>query len=156
VILSKLGGARRMAVLTLVALVIAVGAGTAYLHYSHPRDEDSFLASMQDSWNGELRRFVSHSPEQVVSEGDRACDWLTRQRWVRPDLSGDTSGDVTGVALLARYAQDTRGDERLAFSQYRERMVRYIGHLAWQHLCGVAFELRHTHHPFIPRDSSNT
>ena len=139
---------RRIAVLGVAGLLVAVGGGIGFLYASHPRDEAGFLRSVQGSWNDELRTFVDQSPEQVVSEGDRACEWLAKQSWAAPDLVGDVSGDVTGVALLARFAEETRGEERLPFSEYRGRMTRYIGLAAWRDLCGVTFELRHTHHLF--------
>ena len=140
---------RRILGIGFAAVVVAVGLGVGILYASHPRDEPAFLRAMENSWNKELRTSIEKSPEQVVGEGDRSCAWLEGQRWAVPDLSGDVSGDVTGDDLLTRYSRETRGDERLSFSAHRDRMVRYIAFTAWRDLCGVTFELRHTHHPLV-------
>ncbi len=139
---------KRVVVFGIVILVLGLGSGIAYLYVSHPRDEGNFLRRVERHWNDDLKAYVDQTPARVVSEGDRACEWLAEQDWVLPDFSGDVAADVTGVGLLARFTQETRGEERLSFDEYQGRITRFIGLAAWQDLCGVTFELRHTHHPF--------
>jgi hypothetical protein len=133
---------RRLKVLTAVAaalgcflaLIIAVRA-------THPRDEADFLLAVRDAAP------VGMADDDLVAEGDAACQWLSWQERARWNHGRWFNRD----AVLVRYIRTTRPVDSGAWgspSSWQEsRMV--VADAAFSQLCGGTWWWHRPHGPSL-------
>jgi hypothetical protein len=123
-----------------IALVVAAGvllgalAGpSAVERLRHPRDVDAYqdyvVTYMLHPGTPEDENWAVEHPDQVLAEGDRACEWLSR-RPSAPDL--DPTGASSVHHLGNVYLDDRRREGELALTREGHRTL-VVG--AWAFLC---------------------
>lgn len=128
------------AALVLLPLVFIGG-----VYATHPRNEGQFIAELG---NQELpvvwTSFADdHSPKFMLTEGDRACAWLSAQ----PMALFRQSERYQLATLMERYLAETAGDPEWNFhGQFPAR--RLVAAAAWSHLCQATLIMHEPHNPF--------
>ncbi|MCZ7436046.1 hypothetical protein O7598_06560 [Micromonospora sp. WMMC241] len=131
-----------------VAGVLAAPVAVLWVHVTHPRDEDGYLAYLKQYGNRQSDEPLEVLPPtaDLIAEGDAACDWLREQPY-------------------ALWRQDPRYGELAVYRRYLDqigdRSPRWGGALpdldsvaggAWNYLCAADRELRERRrNPFAPQ-----
>jgi hypothetical protein len=127
----------------LAAVVITMGALVAPSiagRITHPRDTSAFqsyVTTFVGGWRSSADpegperddAWAADHPDEVLAEGDRACDWLA-QRPTAPEVDPSGKSDVS--ALANGYLRVANGERPLPLSREGRRTV-IIG--AWAYLC---------------------
>ncbi len=138
---SRLRGA--LGALTFAVGVTAIAAWAfAGDRASHPRDEQAFAAYVSNAGNDMATAggsdaalhnadydWAARHPARMLSEGDRACDWLAKLPDA-PDLAAD--GSFEAHTLVLRYVDTARIGRRLDQTHLGQT---YLVAGAWAFLC---------------------
>lgn len=134
---------RRGVVVAVIALLltIATGAGAlATVHLTHPRDETAFLDYLRTYGSTSDTGVPLALPptDQLLAEGDRACDWLNGQPWAlwRND------GEFAYGKRMQRYLDSV--SEPVAWAP-ADPIRFYVLAGAWASLCPASVELHMPH-----------
>lgn len=131
-----LGLVQLLGVAVLVCALL-VGAFVAGVFITHPRDEVQFVHYVRKygDYDGKRAR-TSATDDQLVAAGDRACDWLRKQK---PALwRDDPAHTINGLYPVYRKSSD-RDDRKLP-----EAVVPG----AWRELCPAVKVLIEPHRPW--------
>jgi hypothetical protein len=127
---------RRLLLPLVVAAVLVVGVlmgPSLAARLQHPRDVDAFqtyvVTYMPDSGSPADENWATEHPDDVLAEGDRACEWLS-QRPSAPDV--DPSGASSVPTLTNAYLKQARGEPEVPLTREGHRTL-VVG--AWGYLC---------------------
>ena len=138
---------RRAAIAVLAAILVLPAAFIAGIYVFHPRSEAGFMAQLQ---RGDLPKewaaFVDdHDQKFFVTEGDRACNWLSAQ----PVALMRTDPRYEPSALMERYLATT-GEASAEWNEEESDVParRMVATSAWNHLCEATLLIHRPYHPF--------
>jgi hypothetical protein len=128
---------RRLLLPLVVAAVLVVGVlmgPSLAARLQHPRDVDAFqtyvVTYMPDSGSPADENWATEHPDDVLAEGDRACEWLS-QRPSAPDV--DPSGASSVYNLTNAYLKQVREQPEVPLTRegHRSLVAGAWGHLCW-------------------------
>jgi hypothetical protein len=129
-----------LAAVVLLPLVFVAG-----IYATHPRDESAFVgtlhnASFPDVWT----TFVdAHDDKFLITEGDRACEWLKAQ----PMALTRTSPRFEMANVLDRYLTETQENRDWIVGEgFAAR--RLVAVAAWNNLCEATLLMHRPYRPF--------
>lgn len=127
---------RRLLVPLVVALVLVVGVllgPSLAQRLLHPRDVDAFQTNvvtyMLYPGTQADKTWAAEHPDDVLAEGDRACEWLS-QRSPAPDVDPSGASDVQTLATA--YLKQAREKPEVPLTREGHREI-VLG--AWVYLC---------------------
>lgn len=134
---------RAVAIVGGLAVIAAlIGAGwIVNVYRTHPRNESGYIAYLQTY--GIDNTPTAHLPARalLITEGDRACDWLGGQTWAL----WRTTPQYRIGNLELRYTGEVDG-RQTGWGSTPDRAS--ITSAAWNYLCPATLELRKPHFIF--------
>jgi hypothetical protein len=123
----------------LLPLVFVAG-----IYATHPRSENAFIGELHDSSFPRVwAAFVDqHDDDFLITEGDRACNWLSAQ----PMALTRSSSRYEMGNVMDRYLTETQEDPDWQFGDFAARRV--VAAAAWNHLCEATLLMHRPYHPF--------